>query len=330
MATEDKHSDFDRMLVSYLSGELGPKERARFQEELDRDPEKQELLESYRRIWDGAIPEETYDLDAEWTLLKRRIPDFDTKAGRSLRFYTYRIAAVLILGLVLGISWLYLSRMKDMVRVLAEDTPVEVILEDGTRVRLNRNSSFRYSRSFDQKDRRVFLSGEAWFDVARDTSMPFVVDAGAALVEVLGTSFNVNAYRKNPTVEITVQTGLVALSSKADQKDQIVMKAGSGGSYNKSRKELKLIPSSDPNSISWMTRELVFDGASLQEVCELINEVYGVQMVVSNQELASCPITVTFRDQSLESVLRVLELTLDLQIRRDGEEITLDGEGCME
>ena len=330
MAREEKHSDFDRMLVSYLSGELGPEERARFREEIDKDPEKQQLLESYRRIWDGAVPGETYDLDDEWSQLKKQLPDFDAASGRSLRFYTYRIAAVLIVGLVMGISWLYLSRMKDTVRVLAEDTPVEVVLEDGTRVRLNRNSSFRYSETFDQEERRVFLSGEAWFDVARDSSKPFVVDAGTALVEVLGTSFNVNAYRKNPTVEITVQTGMVALSSKADQKDQIVMKAGSGGTFNKSRKELILIPSSDPNSISWMTRELVFNGSSLQEVCELINKVYGVHMVVLNQELASCPITVTFSDQSLESVLRVLELTLDLQIIRDGKEITLDGEGCVE
>lgn len=330
MATEDRHSDFDRRLVSFLSGELGPEESARFREELDRDPEKLERLESYRRIWDGAVPQESYDLDAEWALLKGRIPGFGAKAGRSLRFYSYRIAAVLVLGLVLGISWVYLNRMKDMVRVLAEDQPVEVNLEDGTRVMLNRNSSFRYSRSFDQEERRVYLSGEAWFDVARDTSMPFVVDAGAALVEVLGTSFNVNAYRKNSMVEITVESGLVALSSKADHQEQIVMKAGSGGTYNKARKELKLISSSDPNSISWMTRELVFNGSSLQEVCELISKVYGVHLVVLNQELASCPITVTFSDQSLESVLRVLELTLDLQISKDGDEIILDGEGCVE
>jgi ferric-dicitrate binding protein FerR (iron transport regulator) len=336
METGDLHSDFERMLVSYLSGELGPEEKARFQKELDRDPAKQELLETYRRIWEGAVPEEHYDLDAEWTLLEKQLPGFEAEAqsglaaqrGRSLRFYTYRIAAILVLGLVLGISWVYLSRMKDSVRVLAEDHPVEVILEDGTEVTVNRNSVLRYPKSFNKGMRKVYLSGEAWFDVARDTSMPFVVDAGAALVEVLGTSFNVNAYRKNPTVEITVQSGLVALSSKADQQDQIVMKAGSGGSYDKSLKELKLIPTSDPNSISWKTREFFFDATRLSEVCADISEVYGVRIVIMNEELASCPLTVIFRDQSLESVLKVLESTLDLQISRDGDDIRLDGEAC--
>ena len=220
--------------------------------------------------------------------------------------------------------------MMGMERVLAEDVPVEVILEDGTEVIVNRHSSLRYSKSFDQEERKVYLSGEAWFDVATDSTMPFVIDAGTALVEVLGTSFNVNAYKDNPTVEITVESGLVALSSKEDQKDLIVMKAGSGGSYNRSQKSLKLIPTSDPNTISWKTRELFFDASTLREVAELLNKVYDTHIVIMNEELASCPITVTFRDQTLEAVLNVLELTLDLQATRAGDEIRLDGEGCVE
>ena len=328
MAREEIHRDFDRLISRYLSGELDPEELNWFREELSKDPEKQDLLDSYQQIWDSSAPDKIYDLETEWALLQKKLPG--KGLSRSLRFYSYRIAAILVLGLVLGFSWIYVSRMMGTVRVLADDRAVEVILEDGTEVTVNRNSSLRYSKSFKQGERKVYLSGEAWFDVAKDTSLPFVIDAGAALVEVLGTSFNVNAYRENPTVEITVESGLVALSGKADQKDQIVMKAGTGGSYDKSLKQLKLIPSSDPNSISWLTRELYFDGSSLREVCRLVNKVYGVKMVITNKELSSCPITVTFRDQSLESILKVLESTLDLQITRDGDEIRLDGEGCAE
>ena len=339
MSEENLHKDFDQLLSGYLSGELSPGELSFFEQELGKDPARQALLDEYRQIWDSASPEHGYDLDAEWTLLQKKLPGFEMEtgkrkgghvSGRSLLFYSYRIAAVLVVGLLLAFSWIYLGRHMGMERVLASDVPVEVVLEDGSRVIVNRNSRLRYRKSFDSNERKVYLSGEAWFDVARDTTMPFIIDAGAALVQVLGTSFNVNAYRENPAVEITVESGLVAMSSKADKLDQIVMKAGSGGRYVKSRKELKLIPSSDPNSISWMTRELIFDGTSLGEVCQLINKVYGVHMIVMNEELSSCPITVTFRDQSLESVLRVLELTLDLQVSRDGGEIRLDGEGCVE
>ena len=338
MAKEDLHSEFDRLLSSYFSGELGEKGLERFHDEIRKDPGKQRKFEEYRKIWDSAVPGRQYDLEAEWSLLKEKLPGFKAEPasgkvrslGRSVQFYTYRIAAVLILGVVLTFSWVYVSRTMGTVRVAAGENPMELILEDGTEVTVNRNSVLRYPKSFDGSERKVYLSGEAWFDVARDTSLPFVVDAGAALVEVLGTSFNVNAYRENPTVEITVQSGLVALSSKADQQDQIVMKAGSGGRFDKSLKQLKLIPTSDPNSISWKTRELFFDATRLSEVCADINKVYGVRIVIMNEELATCPLTVTFRDQSLESVLKVLESTLDLQISRNGDDIRLDGEACAE
>ena len=330
MAAEEKHREFNDLVTRYLSGELSPEELSVFQEELRLDPGKQDLLDEYRKIWDSAVPGQSYDLDAEWALLQEKLPKVGRGMTRSLGYYSYRIAAVLVLGVMLSLSWIYVSRMMGMERVLAEDVPVEVILEDGTEVIVNRHSSLRYSKSFDQEERKVYLSGEAWFDVATDSTMPFVIDAGTALVEVLGTSFNVNAYKDNPTVEITVESGLVALSSKEDQKDLIVMKAGSGGSYNRSQKSLKLIPTSDPNTISWKTRELFFDASTLREVAELLNKVYDTHIVIMNEELASCPITVTFRDQTLEAVLNVLELTLDLQATRAGDEIRLDGEGCVE
>jgi len=327
--------EFQDLITRYLAGELNPEELRGFQEALLKDPGKQALLDEFRKIWDSTglgSREALYDLDTEWGMLKPRLSGFETRlaGGRSLLYYTYRIAAVLVLGVMLSLSWIYVSRMAGMEKVVAEDEPVELILEDGTEVIVNRHSNLRYSKTFDQEERKVYLSGEAWFDVARDTTMPFVIDTRTALVEVLGTSFNVNAYKDNPTVEITVESGLVAMSSKEDQKDLIVMKAGSGGSYNKDQKELKLIPTSDPNNISWKTRELFFDASTLREVAALVNRVYDVNIVIMNEELASCPITVTFRDQTLEAILNVLELTLDLQLTRDGDEIRLDGEGCME
>jgi len=138
----------------------------------------------------------------------------------------------------------------------------------------------------------------------------------------------VNAYRENPTVEITVESGMVALTAKQDLKEQIVLRAGTSGSYDPRSRELVLEPVSDPNRISWKTRELVFENSPLGEVAELIGKVYHVRMEISNPELAACPITVSFRDQSLESVLNVLELTLDLRISRTGGTIVLEGEGC--
>lgn len=342
MSVEETNSNFSTLVTRYLSGELSVEELAAFNEELRNDAGKQDQLDQYRKIWDSVEPAETregYNLDFEWGLMKERLPGFKPESdsinserysGRSIRYYSYRIAAVLVVGLMLTFSWIYLTRMAGMEKVVAGNEPVEVMFEDGTEVIVNRHSSLKYRRKFGQQERKVYLSGEAWFDVARDTTKAFVIDAGAALVEVLGTSFNVNAYKESSMVEITVESGMVALSAKQDQKDLIVMKAGSSGIYNKSAKELQLIPVSDPNNISWRTRELFFEGSTLREVADLVNSVYGVNIVIMNQELASCPITVTFRDQTIEALLNVLEITLDLDITRVGDEIRLEGEGCVQ
>ena len=334
--------EFAKLLSRHLSGEMTPEEEVAFRREMERGPGKQVLLEEYRKIWEAAgsqASQADYDLDAEWALMQEMLPAYHMKpgarklgrgGGRSLLYYSYRIAAVLVLGLLLSFSWIYVTRIAGTEKVMAVNEPVEVILGDGTRVLVNRHSSLRYKRRFDEQERKVFLSGEAWFNVSRDTTRPFVIDAGLTLVEVLGTSFNVNAYKENPAVEITVESGMVAMSAKEDQGNLIVMKAGSGGSYNKDQKELKLLPSPHPNKLSWKTRELFFEGSTLLEVTELVNRVYGASLVIMNSELAACPITVTFRNQSLDAIVNVLEMTLDLQVTRVGDEIQLDGEGCVE
>lgn len=340
MSQKDSHRDKYSLLSRHLSGELSPEEEKDFLGLLERDPSLKSELEEYRRIWEsvGSVSEDvSYDMDAEWSSLEPRLPGFNGASekrapgkARSLLYYTYRIAAVLVLGLVLSLSWFYVNRIAGMEKVVARDEPMEVLLDDGTQLLVNRNSTIRYSKNFLLAERRVILSGEAWFDVARDSTRPFVIEAGEALVEVLGTSFNVNAYKESPVVEITVESGLVALSAKDDQDDLIVMKAGSGGTYHKTQKELTLVASSNPNNISWKTRELYFDGSSLGEVLNLLRRVYGAKLVIMDPQLESCTITVTFKDQSLDAVLKVLEMTLDLEITRSGDEIRLHGNGCKE
>lgn len=341
MNPEETHNDFNSLVARYLSGELRPEQEREFKELLRKDPKKASLFEEIQNIWNsaGSLGEgEAYNLDAEWSLMQNLIPDLKSERQvkqsevktRSLIFYTYRIAAVLLVGLIIGLGLTYGTRMLYNRQIVAWDQPVEVILEDGTLITLNRDSRIRFKKKFASDERKVFLKGEAWFEVASDSSSPFVIDAGSALVEVLGTSFNVNAYRENPVVEITVESGVVALTAKQEKQEQIVLKAGNSGKYNKQKRELELIQSADPNQISWKTRDLYFNGSTLQEVVDLVNLVYDAHLVISNEALASCQITVTFKDQSLDAILNVLELTLDLEIRQEGNQFRLEGSGCNE
>jgi ferric-dicitrate binding protein FerR (iron transport regulator) len=338
MTVNDPHIVFNSLISRFLSEELSSDELLQFRQALATEPELKSRLNEFREIWDsmdGMAEQQRYDLDAEWALMRGKIPDLPdnrvaTGKGRKLLYYSYRIAAVLIAGVIFSFAWIFATQIVGKKVVVASEEPVEILLEDGTQVVLNRNSSIRYRKQFGDDSREILLSGEAWFDVAGDSTRPFVIDAGRAMVEVIGTSFSVNAYKESPTVEITVESGVVSVSVKEDRDKQIILRAGNSGSYNSNSHELSLVPAYHPNNLSWKTRNLYFEDTPLRDVAHLIGKVYNVSVVILNEELGSCPITVTFSDQSLEAVLNVLEMTLDLEISRSGENITLNGTVCIE
>lgn len=334
---------FNSLVSRKLSGELSPAELAQFEEALRQDPDLELQLEEFRKVWDSMenlAGRTDYDMDAEWSAMQGKISDFAdnvpglTVPGRgkahSLFYYAYRIAAVLVTGLVFAFAWIYATQYAGTEVLSAGAEALEIQLEDGTQVLLNRDSKIRYRKHFKGDSREIRLAGEAWFDVARDSTRPFIIDAGPAIVQVLGTSFNVNAYRENPMVEITVESGVVAVTAKEDQDELIVLKAGNSGTYNSKSRELKLIPVSNPNTLSWLTKNLYFEDTPLKEALARIGKVYNVKFDITDPAIAACPITVSFSDQSLEAVLNVLEVTLDLEISHSGETYTLKGTVCVE
>ena len=338
MKVNDPHMVFNSLLGRKLSGELTPGEEEQFNEALSQEPGLKIQLDEFIKIWDsveGVAEQQGYDLDEEWSAFSGKIPELHDEEvqggkGRSLLYYTYRIAAVLLAGVLFSFAWIYATQIAGTQVMEARLEPMEILLEDGTRVVLNRNSKIRYMKQFSTETREISLRGEAWFDVARDTARPFLIDAGSAMVEVLGTSFNVNAYKENPIIEITVESGVVAVKAKQDLEEQIILRAGNSGSYNSSKHELLLQSNYNPNNFAWKSRELLFEDTPLMEVADLIGKVYNVSVVIPRAELASCPITVSFSKQDLEAVLNVLEVTLDLEISRSGDVITLNGTACIE
>lgn len=332
----NKHTEFTEEAVKYLSGELSESAKSQFLLGVQSDPEKQKILEEYRKVWESVdknpeVP--VYNLDAEWNLLEGKLAESEavrTTSARSVGFYLYRIAAVLLIGLILS-GGFYLANRGITTELLAMKESTGMIeLPDGTKVTLNSGSKIRYDKRENQNERRVSLSGEAFFEVVRDTLRPFVIDAGGTRVEVLGTSFNVNAYRNNDKVEITVASGLVAFSSKDAEDELILLKAGNTAVYDRNRSELKLQATANPNAFSWKTREIFFENTPLIEAIRLINKVYSSNLVLVNPDLNECAITVSFKNQSLDAVMNVLQSTLDLSFEKHGDRVEIEGPGCSE
>jgi len=210
---------------------------------------------------------------------------------------------------------------------LAVETGTEIIeLQDGSHVTLNSGSSIRYTKRKSLSYREVKLSGEAFFEVSRDTSRPFIIDAGPAQIEVLGTSFNVNAYPDSEEVEVTVRSGLVSMKAKDAADHQIVLNKGNSGVYKKEEKALNLILEGNTNAVAWKTRLLEFSDTPINEVIDVLKHTYQADIKLQDPGLSEYTITVSFNNQDLDAVLEVLASTLDLTIETDGAQIIIDTE----
>ncbi len=234
--------------------------------------------------------------------------------------------AVLVLGLVIGFNdrlrQLLLNNQKVAV---ATTQPIQLTLSDGTRVYLNKNARLTYPKSFTGPTRAVSLSGEAFFEVAKNPEKSFLITSGAVVTRVLGTSFNVNASRKD-SVLVTVLTGKVAVSEREKKEAQLSLTPGEIGIYHKGI--FSEAPNTDPNFLAWKTGILTFSNTPLPIVIRDLSSYYSQPIQLESKGLATCALTATFRQQSLEEVLSEMQLVLPIQVQRKGRTILLTGEGC--
>ncbi len=201
-------------------------------------------------------------------------------------------------------------------------------MPDGSLISLNTNSELEYSKRFNKKNRTVKLKGEAFFKVEHNPEKPFIINTGQLKIEVIGTSFNVNAKSEEGDVEVIVETGIVKIYTKKDKSDSVMLYAGDKALFNNTKKDIQKNLNENINYLAWKTKKLIFEGDELQNIVNTLNETYNASIVIKNPSIKECILTNTFENQSLESILKVLEATLDLQVKKKGEVYEISGGGC--
>ena len=198
-----------------------------------------------------------------------------------------------------------------------------VELNDGTRVRLNADSELRFPVKFVGNERKVFLKGEAYFEVERDTSRPFRVDVhGDAIIEVLGTEFNVNAYPENAEIFATLVLGKVRVADLQTDSTVVLLPnqqaALSGAGIN-----VKEVNPED--FISWINGRFYFEKMPLEEILIQLGRWYDLQVFWVNEELKSYEFTgAIWRDNTIRQTLDMIEKTTDLCYTVSGRTVTVN------
>lgn len=195
-------------------------------------------------------------------------------------------------------------------------------LNDGTTVRLNVESKLVVPQQFAADARRVSVEGEAYFDVAEDSERPFVVDAGEAHVEVLGTQFNVWAQPERGEVEVVVAGGQVALSRTQAVEDTVVLRQRHRGLVRDRGVQVVQRDVNLESYLAWTSGRLMFSSASFQEVARTLERCYNLRVEFEGPMRGLEEIDVVFEEESLANILKVIAATLNLHYEWEEDTVT--------
>lgn len=194
-----------------------------------------------------------------------------------------------------------------------------LVLSDGTKVWLNAASSITYPVAFSGKERRVQITGEAYFEVAHEVQRPFTVSSGETSIQVLGTHFNVNAYDDENTMNVTLLEGLVSVA-KGDRR--MLIKPGQQAQITEQAIMLADIPNLN-EVIAWKNRTFSADGVTIESLMRQIARWYDVEIVYSGKVNELFYLEMPYNSR-LPDILKVLELSGNIHFRTEGKIITVN------
>lgn len=304
-------SNIPEIVVKYLKSDMTLEEQHKLSLWLDQHPKNQEILrnvESYWKYYGGdnvTAKKEVEDRIFERLHLKQ-LP----KSQGILSNPWLKVAAMLVLVFTVVFSVYklsYTSAPEAVQTVLLEKVALPgqkiiTVLPDGTKVKLNSGSTLIVPERFDGEKREIKLTGEAFFDVTRDSLRPFIIHTEKLDVEVLGTSFNVRAFSDFQS-QVAVKTGRVKVNSLGNESvelipDQMVSMMEDG--------RISEVMEVNDQVFAWVNKELIFRNDQINEVIHTIENWYGVKVEMDRNNLSDKPYTARFVDPALPEVMTSL------------------------
>lgn len=314
----------DDLLVKFLLGEASTGEIEEVNNWLTLSEANRKYFENFALIWETSKKIElksTANENEAWERFKQKTQT--TKPlGKTISFTPqlkwFRVAAVLLL--LIGAGWT-VSRVYESMQitsVYAANGVMNCTLPDGSTVTLNKSATLHYPKAFNGDTRTVKLEGEAFFNVTPDKSKPFIISTNDVKIRVVGTSFNVKS--NDEKVEVIVETGIVNV---AKNKNAVTLNPNEKAVVlNNSNKPVKQ-ELTDELYNYYRTREFICNGTPLWRMVDVLNEVYNANIIIANPKIKDLPLTTTFHNETLDSILSVIAETLNVKVEHNGNEIII-------
>ncbi|NSL85442.1 DUF4974 domain-containing protein [Chitinophaga sp. Mgbs1] len=276
---------------------------------LERYPHKQEEAAIARewlfRLGLRITPEEK---EAEFGKLKLAVAGAATPPSAFPRKRIIRIAAAVMLPLILAGSWLLSKRQGHTpqhsdtytIYTAAGSMRREIMLADGSHVILNASSTLKVPHSYNQQDRRLELQGEALFEVAGVENKPFIVNSGSLHVQALGTAFKLRAYPFDTAAAVLLVNGKVRVAQAAATAD---LQPGEQLTTGKEQPAFRKSTFDTSREMAWRKGQLIFNNASLADIAASLEYWYGIKVVVQPGKYKPIRFNGVFSNKPLQDVL---------------------------
>jgi ferric-dicitrate binding protein FerR (iron transport regulator) len=349
------------LLTKKLSDEIDERELAELNYMLANDEECRRQYNFFKGYW--AQDEQKYsNEELLFNRIKSRITiqeeseDTDSERGlfRRLPFLWQSIAAVLLLGI--GVfayyhySWHPSGVAKEGNNAITKTpsrTKSKICLSDGSVVTLNSETVLRYPSSFTGPTREVYLDGEAFFNVTKDHTHPFIVHAGKMNVKVLGTSFNVKSYANDKNIETTLIKGAIEVTLSDRPSDRIILKPNeklilNNNTFKRPRLDSNLPTSEDSNTnysltnlthfrshdttiveTSWVNNELVFKDEAFSDLANQMERWYGIKIKFKNSDVKDYHFTGVFVKENIVEALNALKMIEPFSYKYKNETVSI-------
>jgi len=336
-------------LAEYLAGECSEGEAAAFEQWIAADPGRHALVEEARVVWQRVGASRPLvaraGVDAAWRRLAARagasadrpprwlapVTGRNTRVGgrgRVARVPRGALRAAAVVGLGVGVG-LFLRSPRDARSVTyrefaaARGARAMLRLADGSSVVLAPESKLWIPSDFGRTVREVRLQGEAYFDVAHDSTRPFLVHAAESITRVLGTQFSVRAYPADHRVDVVVRSGRVSLRpERGPSAIEAVVTRGQLARLD-SRGLTTVMGRADiEQALAWTEGRLAFDKEAFRDIVPQLERWYQFRIQIADSALGARRITASFGNESEDQVLDALALLLNARVERQGSVAT--------
>lgn len=338
------------MIKRYASGEATALERETVNTWMKDEVKKRKLVEDVSLIWNSRAEYRIqWDVESSWQRYLDRygvetqepVRRVDNSGSNySPKIYPSRkpsnfgllaaAATITLICLVLTVAYFHLDTIEQEAEVFMQEIMVpagqrtSLQLSDGSRVVLNAGSSLRIPSEYGKHNRTLYLTGEGYFDVEHDPTRPFRVHTGEFYTEVLGTSFNINAYAQPDLgrIEVYVSHGQVELGNDKVNGRRLALINPSQLGRIESDGMVRVSDVSNADLfLSWIDGKMVFENTELREVFSRIERRFNIEIEVADTTLLARRFTGVFETEPLTEILNVISVSLRLEYDRDANQV---------